>query len=388
MARKLQNGEITYTQLPILPTHPGFSLEYTPYEWRRQCWLMNPPQCPECGFNFTRPESSNSNRRRSQAYEFCSNGCRKRWQDRLRYTFVPFSRRNEDWPGKRDGLPPPDIQDIKLLWNTERDRQKYGKVPPLEYCGRMGIGYPTNDFPMHKDTRGKPCQQPAGLGTDHPGMGPCFVHGGRLESVTKHWNMKKAQRKMQEHMAIFGAPINITPEEAIIQELHRTAGIVNWLEQKITQVANEQNENAALTQSTKAGQMASVWMDMFQKERDRLATISKTAAGMGIAQRQIQIAEEQGKMLASVIQRLLDHPALQLTPAQRVNAPDVIRELLMSLPTAAPGIGAAQTDHSHKARIVGDSGYTVATEEYLAQQQDDDLNGASEIIDVDALDDN
>jgi hypothetical protein len=50
-------------------------------------------------------------------------------------------------------------------------------------------------------------------------------------------------------------------------------------------------------------------------ERDRCVKYAKTAHDMGIADRQIKLAEEQGALLAGVIGRILD--ALELTAKQR-----------------------------------------------------------------------
>ncbi|MGH3376011.1 MAG: hypothetical protein ACRDP6_14830 [Actinoallomurus sp.] len=61
-------------------------------------------------------------------------------------------------------------------------------------------------------------------------------------------------------------------------------------------------------------------------ERDRCVKYAKTAHDMGIADRQIKLAEEQGALLAGVIGRVLD--ALDLTPGQRELVATVVpREL-------------------------------------------------------------
>jgi hypothetical protein len=36
-----------------------------------------------------------------------------------------------------------------------------------------------------KTRKGKPCGHPAGARTDHPGVGRCYLHGGRLEGAPK-----------------------------------------------------------------------------------------------------------------------------------------------------------------------------------------------------------
>lgn len=63
------------------------------------------------------------------------------------------------------------------------------------------------------------------------------------------------------------------------------------------------------------------------QERDRCVRFAKVAHDMGIADREIRLAEAQGQMLAGVISRILD--ALDLSAAQRALVSTVVpRELL------------------------------------------------------------
>ncbi|MFD1546983.1 hypothetical protein [Nonomuraea guangzhouensis] len=63
------------------------------------------------------------------------------------------------------------------------------------------------------------------------------------------------------------------------------------------------------------------------QERDRCVRFAKTAHDMGIADREIRLAEAQGALLAGAISRILD--ALELSPGQRALVPTVVpRELL------------------------------------------------------------
>jgi hypothetical protein len=62
------------------------------------------------------------------------------------------------------------------------------------------------------------------------------------------------------------------------------------------------------------------------QERDRCVRYAKTAHDMGIAEHQIRVAEEQGRLLGDVIRRVL--AALGLTAEQRALVPEVVpREL-------------------------------------------------------------
>lgn len=66
------------------------------------------------------------------------------------------------------------------------------------------------------------CHRPAGWGTQHVGIGVCKLHGGNAPNV-----IKAAQKVMLEQgAATYGLPSNISPIEALTEELHRTHGHV------------------------------------------------------------------------------------------------------------------------------------------------------------------
>lgn len=61
-------------------------------------------------------------------------------------------------------------------------------------------------------------------------------------------------------------------------------------------------------------------------ERDRIVRYAKVAHDMGIAEREVKLAEQQGQLLAQVITQVLGD--LDLTPGQQAKAPAAIRTRL------------------------------------------------------------
>lgn len=61
-------------------------------------------------------------------------------------------------------------------------------------------------------------------------------------------------------------------------------------------------------------------------ERDRIVRYAKVAHDMGIAEREVKLAEQQGQLLARVITQVLGD--LELSPVQQAKAPSVIRTRL------------------------------------------------------------
>lgn len=67
-------------------------------------------------------------------------------------------------------------------------------------------------------------------------------------------------------------------------------------------------------------------VELEAQERDRCARFAKLALDAGIAERQVRLAEQQGALVASAIDRILD--ALGLSAEQRALVPQVVpREL-------------------------------------------------------------
>jgi hypothetical protein len=65
-----------------------------------------------------------------------------------------------------------------------------------------------------KKKNGELCRAYAGQGTDHPGVGRCKFHLGNAP------NLKKHAAKQQKRMVVFGAPIPIDPNQALLAMLY------------------------------------------------------------------------------------------------------------------------------------------------------------------------
>lgn len=178
------------------------------------------------------------------------------------------------------------------------------------------------------------CCQAAGWGTNHVGVGLCAFHGGNTPSHVKKHDRERAA----EQVAMFGLPRDIDPQTALLEEVQRTAGHIDWLKDLIQALEDPK----ALTQFTDAGIQPSVWIEMYQKERAHLVTVSSAAIKCGVAERQVRIAEEQGRLLAMVLQAFIRDPELQLTPRQLAFAPKIIRKHILTAPVDFETADAAQ----------------------------------------------
>lgn len=173
------------------------------------------------------------------------------------------------------------------------------------------------------------CQQLAGWGTDHVGFGRCKFHGGAAPNGIKAAEVEKVMTEMIEsEIRFYGEARDIDPIQALADEVRRTAGHVAWLAEQVRQ-------ETQLTETTSQGRQANMIIQMYQNERDRLVKVSQVAIAAGIAERQVQLAEQQGQILASVIRDILWDKELSLTPEQRHKSSEIVRRHLMAIDTTA-----------------------------------------------------
>lgn len=141
-------------------------------------------------------------------------------------------------------------------------------------------------------------------------------------------------------MRTYGLPVDINPVDALLQEVHRTAGHVAWLAERVRELHDSEIIwGRTETVDRTAGEFPGVdttesavphaWVKLYQSERAHLAAVCKAAISAGLDERRVRLAESQGAMLASVIRAILDD--LSLTPEQQVLVPDVVPRHLRAI---------------------------------------------------------
>lgn len=180
------------------------------------------------------------------------------------------------------------------------------------------------------------CTRPAGWGTDHVGEGPCKLHGGSTPSVAKGSHLRLVERKARAVMETYGLPIETSPADALLAEVHRTAGHVAWLQQRVADL-EEHDVVWGTTQIKTGGQDGGtteaaephVWLRLYQQERAHLVKVSAEAIRCGIEERRVKLAESQGALVAGVIRAILGD--LSLTPEQQAMVSEVVPRRLREL---------------------------------------------------------
>jgi hypothetical protein len=108
----------------------------------------------------------------------------------------------------------------------------------------------------------------------------------------------------------YGLPRTVAPAVALLEEIARTAGHVDWLGKQVS----------GLDDPTADGSRP--WVELYRLERRHLREVCRDAIAAGVAERQVTLAEQQGHLMASVITAVLAE--LQLTPDQRALVATVV----------------------------------------------------------------
>lgn len=201
---------------------------------------------------------------------------------------------------------------------------------PCERCGQ-----PHAKCSAHTRA-GKPCGQ-----RPMREQRVCKMHGG-----TSPRALAAAARRGEERQAVlavesFGLPREVDPHTALLEELHRTAGAVQWLGAVVADIERaelvwgkvKETRGTQLEKGTDNGVTyqagPNAFVELWQRERKHLVDVAKKCVDVGIEERRVRLAESAGQQLASVVRAVLDR--LELTDEQRglalVVVPDEFRRL-------------------------------------------------------------
>jgi hypothetical protein len=161
----------------------------------------------------------------------------------------------------------------------------------------------------------------------------CPTHGGQAPQVRA-----AAERRLVERAAVlavetYGLPRTISPQDALLEEVHRTAGHVAWLAAVVADIEQQdlvwgktRDKIGGEDQGTTYEAKPNAWLVLYQAERKHLVDVTKAAISAGIEERRVQLAESQGQLLATVVRNILGD--LALTPEQQGMAAGVIQRRL------------------------------------------------------------
>lgn len=186
----------------------------------------------------------------------------------------------------------------------------------------------------HK-TNGDPCPNWA-----MNGQLVCHAHGGRAAKAKAKATERISEQKALRAVETYGLPLDVSPGDALLDEVRYTAGHVAWLRERVRELEDralvwgktervKKNATEFKGTDTTYGAVPSVWVDLYMRERKHLVDVAKAAIAAGIEERKVRLAEQQGALVATVIRGILAD--LKLTPGQRELVAEVVPRRLRAL---------------------------------------------------------
>lgn len=213
--------------------------------------------------------------------------------------------------------------------------------PPCTHCGQIHTATAGKGGPpcaAHRSD-GQPCRNVAARGQD-----VCRFHGGSAPQAKAAAVRRQQARAALLAVETFGLPVQVDPHQALLDELHRTAGAVAWLGAIVADL--DQGEVVwGLTREKVGGEDrgttkeagTNAWVQLWQQERRHLVDVAKACVSAGIEERRVRLAEDAGRVLAGVVSAVLGR--LNLTSEQQALVPVVVPEELRR--AATPELGGA-----------------------------------------------
>lgn len=168
------------------------------------------------------------------------------------------------------------------------------------------------------------------------GLEVCSMHGGSAKQSRAAATRRNEEAAALDAVRTLGLPIDISPTEALLEEVRWTAGHVQWLRQQVQQLDAEPTHTATdLTTGEDAGFASpsgrsalvwgttkvktggedrgttqeakpSIWYAMYVTERKHLVEVCQAAIRAGVEERKVRLAEQQGDLVAGAIRGILE----------------------------------------------------------------------------------
>lgn len=184
------------------------------------------------------------------------------------------------------------------------------------------------------------------------GQQVCRQHGGQSPQALGGAKARLTLVAAQEAVQTLGLPRDVSPTDALLEEVRWTAGHVGWLRERVAELGQHPDDAAdpgpgghplvwARKSVTDKGSGESpgvdtveaagpsVWYELYARERQHLVKVCAAAIAAGIEERRVRLAEDQGALVAGLIRRILDR--LDLSPAQQLLVGEVVPAELRAL---------------------------------------------------------
>jgi hypothetical protein len=191
-------------------------------------------------------------------------------------------------------------------------------TPRPHECGRCGLDH---RHCLGHNKAGGPCgRQPI------DGADVCILHGARAPQVVAAAIARVERARAENAVMTYGLPVEVDAFDALRQEIHRTNGHIYWLSLIIGtfdpeelvwgEVLEEQGSGTGQregdTFKSRSEASINIWLTLYREERKHLVKVCKDAIACGLAQREVELLESQGRLISDMLRNVFDDPELGL----------------------------------------------------------------------------
>lgn len=175
-----------------------------------------------------------------------------------------------------------------------------------------------------------------------PGGSVCVTHGGKTQAMSRRVVNLRNEEEAQYAANMLGlVDYDITPTEALLQEVREAAANVAFLRARVQALVGEkelddgthpliwgQTSEKTISASQFPGTDeehiagVNIWYQMYQSERERMVRAAQMALRAGVEERRVRLAEMGADVIVGRIRQILN--ALDLTAAQLFQADIVV----------------------------------------------------------------
>jgi DNA-binding protein YbaB len=167
------------------------------------------------------------------------------------------------------------------------------------------------------------CKQPAGWGTDHPGVGHCKLHGGN----TKGQKIQAARVQADREARAVLAELDVDPVDDPLTALSQVAGQATAWQKSTAELVNRLSQ--IRYEGAAGGEQLRAEVSLFERATDRLITVLSTIARLDIDGRLVRIEEAKAQLLMDAVQAGLD--AIGITTEQATQVKQVMARKLRAV---------------------------------------------------------
>ena len=166
----------------------------------------------------------------------------------------------------------------------------------------------------------------------------CRVHGSGSARAKAAAARRLEEEAAKAAVVTLGLSVDISPSDALLEEVRWTAGHVQWLRGRIqelekgdlvwgktktsTKVTEKEFEGMTIEdveETTVESAALSLWYDLYERERKSLVIVCSAALKAGVEERRVQLAEAQGQQVAGAIRAILADLGLSSDQQARVS---------------------------------------------------------------------